>query len=114
MGLYRVTRDTASVVFGCGHDHSFPLSDLRVRGRVVEFPICPTCRSVYLFVQCVTCVDVPPRLLARYRAIQTLHKRLHDLGLHADGSTATDMDASMHVLACDEDVVEDHSRKRRE
>lgn len=105
MGIVRVTREDASVVFGCGHEHTFGMEEMQVRGRVIEFPPCPTCKRVLLFVQCVD-GQAPEQLVPRYRAIQTLHQRLVARGRFAPGSTG-DVGASLHAMACDDDVVED-------
>lgn len=111
MGLYMVTRDSASAVLGCGHDVTFPMSDLRVRKNMVHFPICPMCRRVFFSVACVEAENPSPARLERDVAIHTLHKRVSALGLYMPNARAEDVTADMHRLAKKNAIVEAPSAK---
>lgn len=112
MGLYRVTRQEAMAIPSCGHDVTYALPNLRVRGACVVFPPCPECQSTMLVVRCVVHPEgAPAAMLERDVAIHTLHQRVCALGLFADASAGEGVEA-VHPLAKDDDVVEAVSARR--
>lgn len=113
MGLYRVTRVDAQALLGCGHDVTFVLSDLKVKGNRVLFPICPECRrAMFTVISVDHGKNVPSGVLERDTAIHTLHKRVHELGQYADGTVRDDISSAMHPLAKNDAVVEAPSARR--
>lgn len=111
MSLYKITRDKAFVVIGCGHEAEFNISDLLVSKNVVLFPVCPTCRKAfYVAVSNDRPEGTPQSVLDRDVIVHTLHKRVFDLGHVRPGEDLSTVVTTSHGKASQDDVVEIQKR----
>jgi hypothetical protein len=116
MGLFKITQSEAEWVCPCGEKQSVSLDDLEADLLTVVLPICSKCNKTKLVLCCVdgSLDHLEESSKKRYAIIQSLHKRLVQMGRFKDGISANDIPIGIHTYAMDDSVIEAplHSRIR--